>query len=161
MLAERPRLTLSLAFAFAGAAALAGIAFDRPAAPAPTMATPAPLIPDIPGIEVRSPCPANVRAILRLGDDATVLCARGSFGGGADSTFALGFYNTTESWERMAVFTDDGRLIVTLTDRPTLASHKPTAYVATDLEGDGVDEIVGRTEIIHVDHDTLRYNLIR
>jgi len=83
-------------------------------------------------------CPATVRAQLHLASPKNVVCVAGNFT--APGYFVHATYETTETWERFAIVTRDGRMLLPLTDRPLL---RPMSFFAADLDGDGRDEIVG------------------
>ena len=117
----------------------------------------------------RATCPPHVRDAIRLGDDVSMLCARGRFGESA--TFVIAYYKTTEWWERLAVVGDDGQLIVPLTDRPSLPRWQigdVSKLELADLDGDGIDEAVTwytgatrRAEVIGVAHGALSFAVLR
>jgi len=72
-----------------------------------------PIIVGIP--PAQEPCPVHVRAAMKLDDSANLICTRVETG-----TSVVGFYRTTEMWQRTAIVADNGRLLSPLIDSPTL-----------------------------------------
>jgi hypothetical protein len=136
-------LTLGATFALTLVASLR--TGDAPAAlPPPSVepAAPRELPPPAPATDN---CPAEVRAQLHLAAPKNVVCIAGNYATTDRYHHRRGYfvhatYDTTETWERFGIVTDDGRMLLPLTDRPLL---RPMSFFRADLDGDGRDEIVG------------------
>src|SRR5678816_88652 len=116
-LAERSRTWPLLAAATATTAGLLVVAGSEPAEPVEQL-----VVKEFHGCVLPKPpppppesCPTGVRAQLKLDRGDTVVCVHGTFGADrAPGYFVIGYYRTSEAWERLAVVADDGRLLVPL-----------------------------------------------
>jgi len=133
-LAERQRSTGALTIGAAFALTLvASLRTGSPDALPPVVVEPGPVV-----AAPAQPCPDAVRARLHLDAPTSVRCVAGNYG--TPGYFVHATYDTTETWERYGVVALDGRVLVPMADRPLL---RPLDFHAMDLNGDGVDEIVG------------------
>ena len=107
-------------------------------------------------------CPSWARAALRVDHNAIMTCSHGRYG--QPGWFVHAFYQTTELWERYAIFADDGaREIASAVDRPSVFTT--ATFRAGDLDGDGVDEVLvrypGAHELMQLRGGELTTHLVR
>lgn len=107
-------------------------------------------------------CPTWVRARLRVDHNAVIACSYGNYG--EPAWFVHAFYQTTELWERYAIFAAEGaREVVSPVDRPSVFTS--ASFRAGDLDGDGVDEVLvrypGAHELMQLRNGELTTHLVR
>src|SRR5262245_31388388 len=154
-IAVRSPAAWTMALAGALTVALVAVALDRPEPPRPKRVTI-----DRKCVEprhVEETCPSWARAALRVDHNAIVACSHGNYG--QPAWFVHAFYQTTELWERYAIFADDGaREIASAVDRPSV-------FTTASFRAGGLDEVLvrypGAHELMQLHGDTLTTHLVR